>query len=438
MAAMGPYGIEQVDVPGVLGAVQQMQGNRIRMMMQQKQLEMMERQANIQAGTMKALQAYAGTVGGGQGSDSSASGTSAPSSPPAMPSGAPTGSGMPNAATAAMAPDPLAPLPTAAPPTSAPAGVPPTANAAPSYMPSDNELAARKKVLTSLAVLNPEMGTQLADTFSKMDANQVAAVTQRHTRMAQIAAGILQLPQAQRQQAIQQAAPELQQLGLNPQQIAGFQPTDGNLRQLVAEGMDIERVAAFSRPDVQSIREGGAAVSVNPDGSSTVPYESPVIHGPNGEVFQRPQSLSGIPHPITATSKSGQKVQFNPQTKQWEPMGGQTAPPSGTFPVNNPGNLRVPGSTQFQSFATPQDGVHAQEAQLGRYMQRGLNNVSSIVETYAPRKSKGGDNTDAQVNNYIGYVSKRLGVNPNTPIPAAMLPRLAEAMREFETGQRAE
>lgn len=70
-------------------------------------------------------------------------------------------------------------------------------------------------------------------------------------------------------------------------------------------------------------------------------------------------------------------------------------------------------------------------------MGRGLNNVSSIVETYAPRQSRGGDNTDAQVNNYITYVSRRLGVNPNDTLSPAVLPQLSQAMREFETGQRA-
>jgi hypothetical protein len=93
---------------------------------------------------------------------------------------------------------------------------------------------------------------------------------------------------------------------------------------------------------------------------------------------------------------------------------------------------------QFQRFATPQAGVHAQEAQLQRYMGRGLNSVSSIVETYAPRKSRGGDNTDEQVNNYIGYVAKRLNVNPHETLSPAMLQRLSQAMREFETGKRVE
>lgn len=71
-------------------------------------------------------------------------------------------------------------------------------------------------------------------------------------------------------------------------------------------------------------------------------------------------------------------------------------------------------------------------------MGRGLNSVSSIVETYAPRQSRGGDNTDAEVNNYIGYVARRLGVNPNAALPPSAIPQLSEAMREFETGRRAQ
>lgn len=104
---------------------------------------------------------------------------------------------------------------------------------------------------------------------------------------------------------------------------------------------------------------------------------------------------------------------------------------------NNPGALRKPGSLQFQSFASPQQGVQAQEALLRRYHARGLKNVASVIETYAPRRSRGGDNTDEQVNNYIGYVAKRLGVNPRDALSPANISRLAQAMREFETGKRA-
>lgn len=103
---------------------------------------------------------------------------------------------------------------------------------------------------------------------------------------------------------------------------------------------------------------------------------------------------------------------------------------------NNPGALRVPGSMQFQRFNSPQEGIQAQEALLGRYHSGGQRNIASIIEKYAPRKSRGGDNTDEQVNNYIAYVAKRIGVNPKDALSPAVLPRLAAAMREFETGKR--
>jgi hypothetical protein len=92
---------------------------------------------------------------------------------------------------------------------------------------------------------------------------------------------------------------------------------------------------------------------------------------------------------------------------------------------------------QFQSFSNPKQGIEAQHAQLQRYMGHGLNSVSSIVERYAPRKSRGGDNTDEQVNNYISYVARRLNVNPQDALSPVMVPRLGQAMREFETGKRA-
>ena len=104
---------------------------------------------------------------------------------------------------------------------------------------------------------------------------------------------------------------------------------------------------------------------------------------------------------------------------------------------NNPGALRKPGSLEFQRFNSAGEGIAAQESLLHRrYLGRGLNTAQSIIETYAPRQSRGGDNTDAQVNNYIAHVSKRLGVNPNGQIGPGDVSRLAAAMREFETGKK--
>jgi hypothetical protein len=103
---------------------------------------------------------------------------------------------------------------------------------------------------------------------------------------------------------------------------------------------------------------------------------------------------------------------------------------------NNAGALRVPGSSEFMTFNSPQEGISAQESLLMRYHKRdNLRNVRDIVEKYAPRKSRGGDNTDEQVNNYINYVSGRLGVNPLDTIGDNLIPKMAGFMREFETGK---
>src|SRR5574338_196923 len=103
---------------------------------------------------------------------------------------------------------------------------------------------------------------------------------------------------------------------------------------------------------------------------------------------------------------------------------------------NNPGAIRKPGSLEFQSFASADEGIRAQEDLLRRrYFGKGLKSVADIIETYSPRKSRGGDNTDEQVNNYINYVAQRLGVNPRDSLSPAIIPRLAGHMREFETGR---
>lgn len=326
MAGVGPYGIEQFDAPGVIANMQNTQFNRVRMMMAQKQLEMTERQMNIQSGTMQALQAYAQSLNGGSGAYGTSAGS--PSGASGSASGASGSASSGNASGAStVAPAPVTSMPHASDVVESPTG-PYDQNG----IPTAETMAGRNRVLTGLAVLNPEMAGQLSETFKNMDAGQVAAVTARHTRLAQLAAGALQLPQNERAAFIQQHAAELQSLGMPAQNVANFNPTDGNLRALVAEGMDIERVAQFSRPDVVSVRQGGAAVSVNPDLTSTTNYESPVVGGPNGELFARPQALSTMPRPMTATNpKTGERLQSTDGGKTWQPLGGQTPPASGGF-----------------------------------------------------------------------------------------------------------
>lgn len=286
-----PYNITQFNAPGVIDAYQNAQMNRVRLMMAEKQAQLF----GLQMGARQAIAAYA------NGGDSPASGPAGGAS--AAPASAPAGGASVT-------------------PASATTGAQAAAPAAP-----QDDMARRRELLKRVMVLDPEMASNLATTFSTMDKDEVDARIARSTRLAQLAAGIMQLsnPEA-RKTALQQAIPELQSLGLSAQQIQNFNPTDENLRQIVAQGQDVANIAKFVLPDVQNVRQGGAVVRVDPrTGQATTVYESPTMVGPNGEVFARPPQLSSMPQPMTATNpKTGEKLQSLDGGKTWQPMGGQS------------------------------------------------------------------------------------------------------------------
>lgn len=116
--------------------------------------------------------------------------------------------------------------------------------------------------------------------------------------------------------------------------------------------------------------------------------------------------------------------------------GGGSAHPTTAAALNNPGGIRIPGTRTFARYATPAEGVAAQETLLRNHYLDHPTTIAQVIERYAPRRSRGGDNSDAQVNNYISYVARRLGISPSQPIDATFTAPLAHAMREVETGQR--
>jgi hypothetical protein len=107
---------------------------------------------------------------------------------------------------------------------------------------------------------------------------------------------------------------------------------------------------------------------------------------------------------------------------------------------NNPGNIEYgpfaqrAGATgsdgRFAQFPDMGAGYGAMDRLLGNYAGQGRNTVSSIVERWAPR-AVDNNATDA----YIAAVSRQLGVEPNTPLTAEQMPRVAEAMARFEAGR---
>jgi hypothetical protein len=108
----------------------------------------------------------------------------------------------------------------------------------------------------------------------------------------------------------------------------------------------------------------------------------------------------------------------------------------GRAPVNNPFNLRVPGSkTDFQVFPTQQDGINAGLAQIVRDNTpvaqggHGLSTLTQIISSYAPPTE---NNTAA----YIQTVATAAGIDPNAPIDLQhnpdLLQKIGQAMASVE------
>ena len=218
MPAAGPYGITQVDAAGLISNYQAMQRNRVEMLVLQKQSEAADRAAEKQSSIQAAVAKYA------KGGDQS-----------------PASDGAQGAVNAYAPPaDPLAPLPDAAP------SAPP--------QPRGPSAADREGLFSSLIALDPKVAGEYIDAFSKMDKAKVDQFTQRNTNVMQIMAGLSQLPAAERPAAVQQAADELKGLGYTDEQIAGFDPSDANLKSELVRHMDAQRIVQFTNQEADNTR----------------------------------------------------------------------------------------------------------------------------------------------------------------------------------------
>lgn len=283
----------------------------------------------------------------------------------------------------------------------------------------------------------------LAQAYMSGDPSQVAAL-RAHQQEAAIRQSELQLRQQAAQRAEEDARNQVWGMkesghfdnaaiaAMNPDDrshamagfVAPYDQAPGNRRVFPGSNGQPDHIVTAPTTDAQnaafydSQQPGAGAAYVNRQA-----YGPPVpIQQGGGLAVPGPQGWGWGVAPEGANA--------TPQT-QPSPSGGPTA-------RNNPGGLRVPGSMQFQTFPTAQAGIAAQERLLGRPQYLGTpHSVADIVERYAPRRSRGGDNTDEQVNNYIARVAGQLGVDPHQPLSAADVPRVAAAMRVVETGRRA-
>ena len=119
---------------------------------------------------------------------------------------------------------------------------------------------------------------------------------------------------------------------------------------------------------------------------------------------------------------------------------------------NNPGNLIVSAWTKtlpgyigpgegvneqgisFAKFDTMQAGKNAKIRLIANKINKGYRTPSSLIESWlSPENAK---NNPEAYRNYVKHVSQRVGIGPNEQIKQQDIQRVAQAIYEFESGDR--
>jgi hypothetical protein len=104
-------------------------------------------------------------------------------------------------------------------------------------------------------------------------------------------------------------------------------------------------------------------------------------------------------------------------SKQLTPQGSQQlANATGQQPIgirnHNPGNIKDPKTGKFKVFGSPEEGLQAMDGLIDRYGATGRNTPTKFIKGNG--KQGGWSATDQ--NEYIGNISKKLGIGPDDEI----------------------
>lgn len=254
-----PFGIEQVDVPGILGVYQGAQDRRVNQMLLQRRMALEDREI-AKHDTISSIWKNYQTPGQSKGGDQS-SPTPAATPLPAPVAALAAGSA-PSPLTAAYAAPsaPLADIPgviagvgksgaplDASPPAAAtpsPMGNLPPVNPA-SITPEDQSFVqANEQGIRQLMGLDPEQGMQFLKFAQGLDADKRAKIVDAQDAIHTAAASLQQIPYAGRKAALAQQAPDLLAAhpGLTPQMLQNFDPTDQNIQMAVANAIGVKGI----------------------------------------------------------------------------------------------------------------------------------------------------------------------------------------------------
>lgn len=251
-------------------------------------------------------------------------------------------------------------------------------------------------------------------------------------------------------------APTFQQFGVGPQEIQGLRQGLATNPNFLA---DAERIVGEQARKLQIVNlgEGNAAVFDEGTGDVVNTYRAPrdpkrvavgndyIEVGEDGQVtplYQgaRPAEYRTVRN--TDGSESLVEVGGRPGgvlAPQGAGQGGASSPRG--IRNNNPGNIEdgafarsLPGYAgsdgRFAIFETPEAGAQAAPRLLQSYVQRGFDTPAKIINRWAPPSD--GNPTNA----YAQYVAQRVGIGINDTVTPDQIPLVAQAISEFENGQR--
>lgn len=218
---MGPFGIEQVDVPGILSAYTAARANRQQQIMQQRQMDREDRADERDIARTSAL-AKVFAPQQSKGGDPASSGPGQPASPAPAPAPAPVASD----------------------------GVPRT-----------DGLQVNQEALAALRAADPTTASQIDTMVYNADKHQLETVQRKGEAMAMVAYRLKSLPQDQWAAELQANAPYLQQAGFTPEEIAKADLTPAGIDRAYQHGRKLSELVSESEPKYMAPQPGAPLVN---------------------------------------------------------------------------------------------------------------------------------------------------------------------------------
>jgi hypothetical protein len=317
-----PFGIEQVDVPGILGIYQGAQDRRVNQMLLQRKMAMEDREL-AKHDTISSIWKNYQVPGQSKGGDPSSPAPAATPLPAPVAALAAGSTPSPLAGAYAAPSAPLADIPgviagvgesgaplEAAAPAAAPGATPsPMGNLPPvnpaSVTPEDQSFVqANEQSIRQLMGLDPEQGMQFLKYLQGQDSDKRAKIADAQDAIHTTAVALQNVPYPQRKAALLAQAPDLLAAhpGLTPQMLQNFDPTDQNIQVAIANSIGVkgmlehaEKTAAMAETarhdraeEANSANNGYLSAGLMPPG---VPGAgSPIDGGGSASIPSSPQA----------------------------------------------------------------------------------------------------------------------------------------------------